>query len=175
MTEKHRQGLIKKCFGRQPPRYDQAVLEFQRLMAARGRGAKTSHGHADGLLRSLQLMGASFLELNAGFGIGVEKYNRIASGEVRKEPGGANSKKVGGEGEQTLARFVQSLPTELGYPCGHRRQMTYLVVESGQPATKSIQVLWETKYVPFLQRQGSSAKPMAEKTFYKYMAAVRTS
>ena len=43
------------------------------------RGRSAAEFAAHGLMR------ASFLELNAGFGIGVEKYNRVTSGEVRSE------------------------------------------------------------------------------------------
>jgi hypothetical protein len=82
-------------------------------------------GQADGILMMLINQKATHRLLQAGFGVGIERFKRVSEGVVRSAPGGANKKAYGQAGVQRLADFVQQLPQEIGYPCGHRRQMSY--------------------------------------------------
>ena len=171
----HLAQLIRKLFNNTRARYLTVRAEFEGLMAVTGPNKNAAQGQGDGMLRGLQLNGATFKQLQAGFGIGINKFKRLAQGGERKKPGGATTKKIGDAGATLLRDFVAQLPTELGYPCGHRRQMTYLALGSGEQPIKSQKALWEQHCLPYIKALRPAVPAMAEKTFCRYLADVRIS
>ena len=161
--------LIRQCFKGKRSAYGEIRQEFDQLQAAKGKNSATAHGQTDGILRALQTQGATFRMLQAGFKIGVQRYKRIAAGEARQVPGGKNSKAVGDSGQATLAAFVRQLPQEIGFPCGHRRQMSYFTSPADRPTITTMTALFKELYVPWVQASGGT-KMMKESTFYEYMA-----
>jgi hypothetical protein len=81
---------------------------------------------ANGMLAVFVEQGAKETLLREVFGIGSSRYAKILHNKVDKIGGGKNGNAVNGEMLEQLHRFADSgVPTEFGYPCGHRRLLKY--------------------------------------------------
>lgn len=102
-------------------KFDALISRYKKLDG----GDATSKEQATGMLATFYEMGARERMLREVFGIGSTRYNRIVSGAPPRSRGGTNVNTVDKTMWASLAEMVLKLPTEEGFPCGHRRMMTY--------------------------------------------------
>jgi hypothetical protein len=88
-------------------------------------GDAISKEQATGMLGSFYELGVRERMFREVFGIGSSRYSRIVSGAPPRSRGGKNVFTVDKIMLASLAEMVSKLPTEEGFPCGHRRMMTY--------------------------------------------------
>ena len=88
-------------------------------------GDEYSTEQATGILSTFYEMGARETILRKVFGIGNSRYKRVVSGKPLLPRGGTNVNAVNDNMVEQLSMMVNQLPTEDGYPCGHRRMMKY--------------------------------------------------
>jgi hypothetical protein len=87
-----------------------------------GKDTKTQ---ANGMLSVFIEQGAKETLLREVFGIGSGRYSNLLLHQSDKVGGGRNGNAVSQAMLDQLYRFSMHVPTELGYPCGHRRMLKY--------------------------------------------------
>ena len=70
-------------------------------------------------------MGAREKMFRNVFGIGASRYSRVVKGKPLLPRGGTNVNAVNHDMIEQLSMMFDKMPTEDGYPCGHRRMMKY--------------------------------------------------
>ena len=104
------------------------------------------------------------------FGIGSGRYLKILHNRADKIGGGRNGCAINQDMLDQLHRFSMSgVPTELGYPCGHRRILKYCT----DPAiTSSWEKLYTLYYVKF-EEHNHLVRKMAKSSFQNCMQAYK--
>jgi hypothetical protein len=120
---------------------------------------------ADGIISSWIKMGASRRLLNGVVGVSMHRYNRLKANETQQKPGGLNGKQVTEVMIEVLGNFVETLKTEEGYPCHHRRMKKYIDDER--------YTTWLSFFKGYeaycLTCSGPASRVMAYETMFKYM------
>lgn len=117
------QDFIALCCDNNPKNFDEILARYREL----DEGDSTSKDQASGMLAIFYEMGGKERMLLEVFGIGSTRYRRIFSGEAPKPRGGMNANSVTDIMLASLSEMIEKLPTEEGFPCGHRRLMTYCI------------------------------------------------
>ena len=120
---------------------------------------------ANGMLLVFYDLGARSRLLCGLFHIGKERYEKAINGVEDLPSGGVNVQAVSDEMSDQLMRMKESLPTEEGYPCGHRRLQIYITDESLRTWSK----LYENYYLSF--ECMLPIRKMGFITFYNHMRA----
>jgi putative component of toxin-antitoxin plasmid stabilization module len=99
--------------------------------------------------------------------IGVGRYKRAKKGQGKSLPQShSNGLQVTEEMIQLLARFVDTLAVDLGYPCQHRRMKKYLT-DPGLHTWRDL----HSQYSIYVEGQKGQNRVMQGETFRKYMKA----
>jgi hypothetical protein len=99
-------------------------------------------------------------------GLGETRFSNCRDGKKTFEfSGGKNNVAINEEQLAQLLRALVLVPSEIGYPCGHRRLQTYCTDDN----ISSMQKLYEIYYLPFEASLG--LKKMKESTFEKRVRA----
>ena len=91
-------------------------------------GNPSTKKQAEGMISLWIEKGAREVMCREVFKIGSGRYLKILKGEKQldKVGGGRNGLAISSDQIDQLTRFIQiGIPTELGYPCGHRQQLVY--------------------------------------------------
>ena len=128
---------------------------------------KESKHEANGMIAVFIEQGAKETLLREVFGIGYERYRKILHNQNDKVSGGRNRNAVSQDMIEQLHRFTMvGVPTELGYPCGHRRMLKYCT----DPAVTSWEKLYEMHFLKF-EDDNKLVRKMGKITFYNFMSA----
>ena len=99
--------------------------------------------------------------------IGVGRYKRAKKGQGKSLPQShSNGLQVTEEMIQLLARFVDTLAVDLGYPCQHRRMKKYLT-DPGLHTWRDL----HSQYSIYVEGLKGQNRVMQGETFRKYMKA----
>ena len=99
--------------------------------------------------------------------IGVGRYKRAQKGQGKCPPQShSNGLQVTEDMIQMLAKFVDTLAVDLGYPCQHRRMKKYLT-DPGLHTWSDLQ----SQYSIYVVGQKGQNRAMQGETFRKYMKA----
>ena len=74
------------------------------------------------------------------FHIGKERYEKAINGLEDLPSDGVNAQTTSDDMTAQLMRMKESLPTEEGFPCGHRRLQIYLTDETVRTVTLRMHV-----------------------------------
>lgn len=154
------QDFIILCCDSNEDRFDTMMSRYKKLDG----GDAASKEQATGMLMTYYEIGARERMLREVFGIGSTRYNRIASGAPPRKRGGTNVNSVDKTMLADLAEMVAKLPTEEGFPCGHRRMMIYCT----DPDINTWTELFE-HYECFMKDKGR--REMRYSTFHNYVRA----
>ena len=122
---------------------------------------------ANGMLAVFVEQGAKETLLREVFGIGSTRYAKILHNQADKIGGGRNGNAVSEEMLDQLQRFsVSGVPTEYGYPCGHRRLLKYCT----DPAVTSWEKLYDMYFLRF-EESNHLIRKMSKTSFYNCMSA----
>lgn len=109
----------------------------------------------------------SFRMAKAAFRCGSNRVKIAKRGEVPKKGNSLpNVNALTSEDRQNLADFVDTLDTEPGFPCVHRRQKEYVI----DPELTTLRAVYG-RYKLWCSNQKPEARAMAESTFYRYIDA----
>ena len=118
-------------------------------------------------MRSIYIeQGARESLLREVFKIGSERYKKVLHNQSDKGSGGRNGFAVSKDMLDQLYRFTMHVPTELGYPCGHRRLLKYCL----DPAVTSWDKLYDLHFAKF-EEDNYLVRKLEKSSFFKCMAA----
>ena len=110
---------------------EECIRVLNRFQLLNNTATKTE---ANGMLAVFVEQGAKETLLREVFGIGSARYLKILHNKADKIGGGKNGNAVSEEMLDQLHRFAShGVPTEYGYPCGHRRLLKYCTDPGGFP------------------------------------------
>ena len=122
----------------------------------------------NGMLAVFVEQGAKETLLREVFGIGSTRYAKILHNKADKIGGGKNGNAVSEEMMDQLHRFASyGVPTEYGYPCGHRRLLKYCT----DPAVTSWEKWYDLHFLKFEESKNLLIRKMAKTSFYNCMSA----
>ena len=148
-------------FGKSIPVASSLVTEYYQL-----NGNPKMKDQADGMIKTFIGLGCSEDCLRAVLKIGYGRYDRINKSLEPATHVGRNHRAFGDESVDQLHRFVQFLPCEEGYPCGHRAIKRYLTDES----VSSLEKLYIKYYKPF-ENELVNLRKMSLSSFKDFLKA----
>ena len=145
-----------------------SVDEYERVLDRFARvNSSSSKQEANAIIGVYIEHGAKEAMLREVFGIGYSRYEKILNKKLDKPSGGRNNAAVSDVMLAQLARFAaHGVKTELGYPCGHRRQLRYVT----DPAITSWEKLYQLHFLTF-EPDNTLIRKMAFITFFNHMSA----
>lgn len=150
--------FIALCCDNNVDTFDSILDRYEKLEE----GDNLSREQASGMLGTFYEMGAKERMLREVFGIGSSRYQRIVAGLAPRPRGGKNVFSVTETMISSIAEMVEKLPTEEGFPCGHRRLMTYCI----DPSINTWAKLYEY-YESFIKDK--ACRKMGYSTFHNYI------
>ena len=122
---------------------------------------------ANGMLSVFIEQGAKETLLREVFRIGGGRYSKLLHNISDKVGGGRNGNAVSEDMLKQLYRFtMKGVPTELGYPCGHRRLLKYCI----DPEITSWTKLYDLHFLKF-EEDNHLIRKMGKTSFYACMKA----
>jgi hypothetical protein len=100
-----------------------AISSFEAINASKDDVQKTM---ADGVLTQWIQLGARYRLMKGVFNIGSARFYRLARNQEKKKGGGTNGQEVTQEMIKSLGLFIDTLKSEDGFACSHRRMKLYI-------------------------------------------------
>jgi hypothetical protein len=142
--------------------------EYQKVLSRFSRvNSRSSKQEANAIIAVYIEHGAKEAMLRDVFRIGYTRYEKILHNKVDKPSGGRNNVAVTDVMLAQLSRFAaHGVKTELGYPCGHRRQLRFVT----DPGITSWEKLYQLHFLKF-EADNILIRKMGYITFFNYMSA----
>jgi hypothetical protein len=154
--------FVKNFCGNSEDEAEKVVDSFKKANVPGG-----NQGVADGIILSVIVRGGVEDLIRSVFKVGGGRIKRVREGKCKDTAPGINGNQVTEDMTNQLQRLVFEVPTEEGYPCGHRELQIYLI----DPEVTGWRKFYDKFYIPF--ENEFDIRKMGYSTLCNYMKVLK--